>query len=204
MNFLALGVLIVWLYFLYVFKRSKLDFFRYIVGSFGLFIFMVIYIRPYITGPLMGLVTSVSGVFGKLTGVFEAYRDYNILFVENNVTREAISLYVDYECSGVIEMMVFISLLTFFQVYEVWQRVVIGILGCIAIFFSNVCRIFLICIIIKVGGNDMYYFAHTIIGRLFFYMLAILLYYFVFTRAQIKKQKVGGFNYAQHSEGSGE
>ena len=104
----------------------------------------------------------------------------------------------------VIEMMVFISLLTFFQVYEVWQRVVIGILGCIAIFFSNVCRIFLICIIIKVGGNDMYYFAHTIIGRLFFYMLAILLYYFVFTRAQIKKQKVGGFNYAQHSEGSGE
>lgn len=204
MIFLVSGVLIVWLYFLHVFKRAKLDFFRYIVGSFGLFIFMVIFVRPYVTGPLMGLVTSVSGVFGKITGVFEAYRDYSILFVENNVTKEAISLYVDFECSGVIEMMVFISLLTFFQVYEVWQRLVIGIIGCITIFFSNVCRIFVICLIIKAGGNDMYYFAHTIVGRLFFYLLAILLYYFVFTRAQIKKQKVGGFNYAQHSEGSGE
>lgn len=202
MNFLVLGAVIVWAYLLSVLKRGKLDFFRYIIGSLGVFVFSMIYIEPRITEILVQLVTSVSGVFGKLTGVFEAYRDYSILFVENQVTNEAISLYVDYECSGVIEMLVFVALLTFFQVYEVWQRIVIGILGCIAIFFSNVSRIFLICFIIKIGGNRLYYVAHTIIGRLFFYVLAILLYYFVFTYAQIKKQKIGGFNYAQHTEDS--
>lgn len=196
MNFLVIGAIILWMYLLNVFKRGKLDFFRYLIGSMGVFVFMIICVQPYVTKVLIQLVTSVSGVFGRMTGVFEAYRDYSILFVENKVTGEAISLYVDYECSGVIEMFVFLSLLVFFQVYEIWQRFVIGIIGCIVIFFSNVFRIFIICFIIKLGGNDMYYFAHTIVGRLFFYVLAILLYYYVFTYAQIKKQKVGGFNYA--------
>ncbi|MBP3618584.1 MAG: exosortase family protein XrtG [Lachnospiraceae bacterium] len=203
MNFLVIVAFILWIYLLNVFKRGKLDFFRYIMGSVGVFIFMMIGVQPFVTKPLIQLVTSVSGVFGKMTGVFEAYRDYSILFVENEVTGEAISLYVDYECSGVIEMLVFLSLLVFFQVYEVWQRVILGIIGCIVIFFSNVCRIFIICLMIKIGGNDIYYFAHTIVGRLFFYVLAVLLYYYVFTYAQIKKQKVGGFSYAQPNEHSG-
>lgn len=203
MNFLVIGAFLVWLYLLSVFKRGKLDFFRYITGSVGVFVFLIIWIRPYVTKGLIQLVTSVSGVLGRMSGVFEAYRDYSILFVENQATKEAISMYVDYECSGVIEMMVFVSLLAFFQVYEVWQRIIIGILGCLAIFFSNVGRIFVICFIIKIGGNDVYYFAHTIVGRLFFYVLTVLLYYYVFTYAQIKKQKVGGFSYAQHNEDSG-
>ncbi len=202
MNFLVIGALLIWVYLLSVFKRAKLDFFHYITGSVGAFLFMMIFIQPLVTGLLIQLVTSVTGVFGKLTGVFEAYRDYSILFVTNDVTKESISLYVDYECSGVIEMMVFVSLLAFFQVYEVWQRIVIGILGCVAIFFSNVLRIFIICFMIKVGGNDVYYMAHTIVGRLVFYAFAILLYYYVFTYAQIKKQKVGGFSYAQHNKDS--
>ena len=203
MNFLVIVAFIVWLYLLSVFKRGKLDFFRYMVGSVGMFIFLMVGVQPYVTKSLVQLVTSVSGVFGRMTGVFDAYRDYSILFVENQVTGEAISLYVDYECSGVIEMLVFLSLLAFFQVYEVWQRVIIGIIGCIVIFFSNVSRIFIICLMIKIKGNDIYYFAHTIVGRLFFYALAILLYYYVFTYAQIKKQKVGGFSYAQPNENSG-
>lgn len=199
---MVIGGLLIWVYLLSVFKRAKLDFFHYIAGSVGTFLFMMIFIQPLMTGFLIHLVTSVAGVFGKLTGIFEAYRDYSILFVTNNVTKESISLYVDYECSGVIEMMVFVSLLAFFQVYEVWQRIIIGILGCVAIFFSNVIRIFIICFMIKVGGNDVYYMAHTIVGRLVFYAFAILLYYYVFTYAQIKKQKVGGFSYAQHNKDS--
>ncbi len=202
MNFLVLAAFIVWIYLLSVFKRGKLDFFAYIFGSVGLFIFMMIYIQPVVTDILVQLVTSVTGVIGNITGMYESYHDYSILFITNSVTRESISLYVDYECSGIIEMMAFISLLAFFQVYDIWQRIVIGILGCIAIFFSNVIRIFTICAMIKIWGNDVYYIAHTVVGRLVFYVLAVLLYYYVFTHAQIIKQKVGGFNYAEHNKDS--
>lgn len=200
MNLLYIGVAIVWVYFMSVFRRGKLHFFRYLLGSVGLFLLMMIFVQPYITGILTRLVTSVTGLLGRVFGFFEAYREYSTLFIENPTTMESISLYIDYECSGVIEMMAFLSLLTFFEVYEIWQRILIGVIGCLAIFASNIIRIFVICSIIYVWGNDAYYIAHTVIGRLVFYILAVLLYYFVFTKSQIVKQKVGGFRYAKHAK----
>lgn len=196
MNVFAILCVLVWLYALSVFRRGKLDFFRFIVGSVGLFIFMMVFLEPVIVTPLVSLVTSATGVVGEVTGLFESYHDYSILFVTCEATGEALSLYIDYECSGVIEMMAFVALLAFFQVYDIWQRFVVGVLGCIAIFFSNVIRITTICIIIMIWGNDAYYIAHTIVGRIVFYILAVLLYYYVFTHAQIIRQKIGGFNYA--------
>lgn len=44
-------------------------------------------------------------------------------------------------------------------------------------------------------GNESYYMAHTIVGRLLFYALSIILYFYVFTRAQIRRQRVGEFGY---------
>lgn len=199
MNVLVLVTLVVWIYLLTVFHRGKLGFFYFLFGSIGCFFFLMIFVEPYVTSVLVQLVTSVTGRIGEWTGLFEAYRDYSILFVESTKDGGALSLYIDYECSGVIEMMVFVSLLAFFQVYEVWQRVVVGVVGCVVIFFSNVLRIFIICGIIRVWGNESYYIAHTLVGRLVFYAMAILLYYLAFTKAQIIRQKVGGFSYAQHN-----
>ena len=200
MNVFAIICVVLWIYALSVFRRGKLDFFRYIVGSVGLFVFMMIFLEPLLVGPLVSLVTSASGIVGDVTGLFESYHDYSILFVTCEATGESLSLYIDYECSGVIEMMAFVALLAFFQVYDVWQRFIVGVLGCIGIFFSNVIRITVICGIIRVWGNDVYYIAHTIVGRIVFYILAVLLYYYVFTHAQIICQKIGGFNYAENNQ----
>ena len=51
-----------WLYALSVFRRGKLDFFRYIVGSVGLFVFMMIFLEPILVQPLVSLVTSAAGI----------------------------------------------------------------------------------------------------------------------------------------------
>ena len=70
-----------------------------------------------------------------------------------------------------------VALLAFFHVYDVGQRIMLSIIGCISIFFFNVIRIVVICAIIYKFGSDSYYIAHTIIGRLVFYIMSILLYY---------------------------
>lgn len=202
MNVFAVICLILWVYALSVFKRGRLDFFKFIVGSVGLFIFMMIFLEPLLMGPLVNLVTSATGIVGDITGLFESYHDYSLMFVTCKATNEALSLYIDYECSGIIEMMAFVSLLAFFEVYDIWQRIIVGVIGCIAIFFSNVIRITVICTIIRFWGNSAYYFAHTIIGRIVFYMLAVVLYYYVFTHAQIIRQKIGGFSYAANHQSS--
>lgn len=197
MNVLVVLSFVFWLYFLNVFKRAKLDYFRFIWGSVGLFVFMMIVLQPMLIRPLTQLVASATGVVGKTTGLFEAYQDYSVLFITTPSSNTSISLYIDYECSGVIEMMAFVSLLAFFRVYNVGQRVVISIVGCISIFMFNIIRIFIICISVYLWGNNAYYLAHTIVGRLVFYVLSVILYYYIFTHAHIIKQKTGGFSYAQ-------
>lgn len=204
MNWLVILCFILWLYLLSVFHRGKMNFFKYIWGSVGIFVFMCVSIQPALSEILKQYVTSAVGIIGKITGICEAYYELSIIFIPKQFANNSISLYIDYECSGVIEMMAFVSLLIFFQVYDYGQRIIISFIGCVSIFFFNVIRILVICAIIYKFGSGSYYIAHTIVGRLVFYLLSILLYYYVFTKQQIIKQKIGGFHYAEHDKNTDE
>ena len=189
---------LVWIYLLSVFTRGKLYFYQFIWGSVGLFVFM--WIQPVAIRPLTNLVCSAAGVAGRMTGFYESYSEYSMLFVQHG--SEAISLCIDYECSGIIEMMAYVSMLAFFRVYDWMQRIILSVLGCMMIFFANIIRLFVIGTTIYYFGNDAYYIAHTIVGRIIFYALSVILYYYIFTKSQIVKQKIGGFHYAKNTDTS--
>lgn len=191
---------LVWAYLLSVFTRGKLYFYQFIWGSVGLFVFMMMWVQPVAIQPLTNLVCSAAGVAGRMTGFYESYSEYSMLFVQHG--SEAISLCIDYECSGIIEMMAYVSMLAFFRVYDWMQRIILSVLGCMLIFFANIIRLFVICTTIYYFGNDAYYIAHTIVGRIIFYALSVILYYYIFTKSQIVKQKIGGFHYAKNTDAS--
>ena len=191
---------LVWIYLLSVFTRGKLYFYQFIWGSVGLFVFMMMWIQPVAIRPLTNLVCSAAGVAGRMTGFYESYSEYSMLFVQHG--SEAISLCIDYECSGIIEMMAYVSMLAFFRVYDWMQRIILSVLVCMMIFFANIIRLFVICTTIYYFGNDAYYIAHTIVGRIIFYALSVILYYYIFTKSQIVKQKIGGFHYAKNTDTS--
>lgn len=191
---------LVWIYLLSVFTRGKLYFYQFIWGSVGLFVFMMMWIQPVAIRPLTNLVCTAAGVAGRMTGFYESYSEYSMLFVQHG--SEAISLCIDYECSGIIEMMAYVSMLAFFRVYDWMQRIILSVLGCMMIFFANIIRLFVIGTTIYYFGNDAYYIAHTIVGRIIFYALSVILYYYIFTKSQIVKQKIGGFHYAKNTDTS--
>ena len=191
---------LVWIYLLSVFTRGKLYFYQFIWGSVGLFVFMMMWIQPVAIRPLTNLVCSAAGVAGRMTGFYESYSEYSMLFVQHG--SEAISLCIEYECSGIIEMMAYVSMLAFFRVYDWMQRIILSVLGCMMIFFANIIRLFVIGTTIYYFGNDAYYIAHTIVGRIIFYALSVILYYYIFTKSQIVKQKIGGFHYAKNTDTS--
>jgi len=190
---LVITLFLLWVYLLSVFTRAKLPFFKFIVGSVGLFFFAMLALEPYLIKPLGHAVTAVAGIVGKLTGYFEAFPEYSLIFISRDTS--FISFYIDYECSGLIEMVAFISLLWFFSVYNTAEKAILSVIGVAWIIFSNVIRILVICIIIYYGGNNVFYFAHTIFGRIVFYALSVTLYFYVFTKAHIVRQKVGQFHY---------
>ncbi|MBO5291748.1 MAG: exosortase family protein XrtG [Lachnospiraceae bacterium] len=186
-------IFVAWVYLLTVFKRKKLDFYFFLLGSVGTFFFSFLILRKVLTNLLTTLTCYLTGLLGNALGIFKAYTAHSILFIEN--ADGPISLYVDFECGGVIEILVFISLVFFFAVYNVREKLVISLMGTVWIIAANIIRLFSICLIINHFGNESYYVAHTIVGRLIFYALSIILYFYVFTRAQIRRQRVGEFGY---------
>ncbi|MBE5937669.1 MAG: exosortase family protein XrtG [Lachnospiraceae bacterium] len=183
----------VWLYVVWTCSRAGLKFYKFIIGCVGLFLFMMYWLRPVVLVPMEQVVALVSGSFGNLTGTFESYYEYAMLFVRH--AEESISVYVSFECSGIIESFAFVSMLIFFEVYDAYERIILSLLGVLIIFFSNVLRIVVICLLINWFGNDIYYIAHSLIGRFLFYGLSIALYFYVFTKPQIIRQSIGGFSY---------
>lgn len=194
MNWILILLIIIWIYVLSIFKRKKQGFFFFLLGSVGTFLFSFVILYPILTEPLARLVCDITGMVGRLTGIFKAYSSYGILFIEN-VTGGPVSLYVDFECAGLVENLVFLSLLLFFPAYKWYEKIWVGAVGVIGVMAANVLRLTIICIMIHVWGNEMYYLAHTIVGRLVFYVLSIMLYFYIFTRRQIKRQQVGEFSY---------
>ena len=193
---MSIGIILavlLWIYILSVLKRGKLDFWLFITGSVGMFVFYMILLQPLLTVPLQQAVAAVAGLLGDVTGMFSSYFQQGILFVPCDTG--AISLYIDYECSGIIEIGAYLSLLVFFGVYSIQEKIVFSVLGSIGIFCANILRIFIIGSLIHLCGSDIYFVAHTIIGRIVFYGFTILLYFYVFTRGQIKRQRIGKFNY---------
>ncbi|BBF42946.1 uncharacterized conserved membrane protein [Lachnospiraceae bacterium KM106-2] len=196
MNGLAIILFILWIYMLSVLKRGKLHFWFFFLGSVGMFLFLLIWVKPLVTDTLTHFMAYVTGLIGSLSHMFDGYYEYSILFIDRG--KEAISLYIDYECSGIIEMMAFTALIWFFPLYQLYEKIVINIFGIFFIIASNVIRITIIVTLVYYKGDSIYYLAHTIVGRLVFYALSIGLYYYVFTKAHIVRQKVGSFSYETH------
>lgn len=193
---LVLTLLVLWLYLLSVLTRTRLYFFKFIAGSVGLFFFIMFFLEPHLIKPLGNAVTAVAALPGKLTGYFEAFPEYSLIFISRKNT--FISFYIDYECSGFIEMTAFVALLWFFSVYNAAEKAIVTIIGIGWIFIANVIRILVICTIIYYMGNNMFYFAHTVFGRIIFYGFSIVMYFYVFTKAHVVRQKVGQFFYADN------
>ena len=183
----------VWLFLLHILHKSKLNFWHFIIGSAGAFILMLVFLEPILMEPLARIVALLASLPGKIAGIYSAHYKYGVIFVQSTVG--AISLKIDFECSGIIEIIAYLSLLLFYRVYSVYERVYVGVLGVVAIVLANALRITVICLMIHFCGIDMYYITHTFVGRLVFYSLSVLIYFYVFTKPQIIKQKVGSFRY---------
>ena len=190
---IVIAIIIIWLYILSVTKRAKLHAWSFMWGSLGLFVIMMMTVQPLLTMPLARCVSALAGVVGSITGAFTAYFKYGIIFVHTGMS--SITLLIDFECSGIIEIMAFISLLAFFNVYNISEKIIVGIGGFCYIMVCNALRIVLICLSVHFFGMGAYYVVHTFIGRIFFYVLSVLLYFYVFTKPQIIKMKVGNFAY---------
>ncbi|WP_461218588.1 exosortase family protein XrtG [Lapidilactobacillus salsurivasis] len=185
MNPLLIGGILIFLYLLSLMRRAQLPAFSFILGSIGLFFILIAYSDPYwIWFFTHAVVKAVQG-FGNLTGLCGVMSQYGIVHILTE--QGSVLMSVDYECSGIIETMAFVALLTFFPAYRPAERLFYGAIGVLWIYLANVLRLCLVVVIVHFFGPSSFYLAHTILGRLLFYALVIILYYNVFTYSQMAR-----------------
>lgn len=187
-----------WVWLLRVLRKAGLKFWRYLLGSCGIFLILLILVRPWLVLPLARLIAAIAGIFGKVTGFYQAYYRYGVIFIES--LNGAITVNIDLECSGFIEISAFISLLSFYGIYNIPERIYIGVVGTLYTMLTNALRIAVICTMIHFLGTDYYYVAHTIVGRIVFYVLQVILYFYIFTKPHVLKMKTGDFGYNKKEE----
>lgn len=184
-----------WLFFLHVFRKADLKSWHFIIGSLGLFALLMTGVVRYLSDPLAKTVAAMAGLFGRATGWYEPYFRYSMIFIKSGAS--SLSMRIDFECSGVVEILAFECLLIFFDIYNREEKIITGILGFCAIMVLNALRIVLICTIVHFWGIDAFGVAHTFIGRIFFYVFTVVLYFYVFTRSQVSRMKVDNLTYGR-------
>lgn len=182
-------ITLVWGAFLIFFKDTKMNFFKFLTGSIGFFIISIIFFLPYLEGNLNTSISNTMNLISKHTSYFQVFKDNSIISIDTK--SGIVSILIDYECSGIIEMLVFTSLALFFPFGGAIRKIFLTVSGNIYIYFANIIRVLFIIIITKTFGAETFYLAHTILARILFFILMIILYYFVFTYTHLKYQKVG-------------
>lgn len=180
-----------WLYALSVLKRAQLSGFYFIVGSIGLFATCIFLFQGYLVWLFSACLCRGLQPCGTFTGLFSTLND-NLLIVRRPF--ETLYVYLDFECSGVIETTAFFGLIMFYPLYTRQERSLLALTGIAYIYLANFLRILLIVVLLHLGGSSWFYLVHSILGRLFFYILIIILYYNVFTRSHIVQKYLHGLD----------
>lgn len=197
MNLLCIFGFGLWLYLLTVLYRARARGIAYLWGVSGFLIAMIIWIKPFLEPLMIEITTYSGGLLGNLLSLCRAVPDQGLIWIYHQ--SQPIAFYVDYECSGILEVLAFTALLWFFPLYSLLQKVKLQVIGIVWILCSNSLRIWLICLLVSVFGYDVYYVSHTVLGRILYFLLSTALYFYLFTVPQIKSMKKGGIRYADET-----
>lgn len=182
-------VVLLWIFTLIIFKSTRMNFFKFLTGSIGIFTISMIFFLPYFEKSLNILISDTLNIIGKNTSYFQVFKDNSIVSIDTK--KGIVAIFINYECSGVIEMLVFTSLALFFPFGGNLRKLLVTAAGNVYIYIVNIIRVLFIVLITKIFGAPVFYIAHTLLARILFFGLMIILYYFVFTATQLKYQKVG-------------
>ena len=133
---LFLVCMVIWIYVLTVLKRTKLTAFYMMVGSCGLFAFLFTSLKEVGTNFLSYVMCICLDKLASIFNMYKVYSDYSIIFVDSNAS--TISLAIDYECCGFIEIVVLVSALSFFQLFSIGQRIIYSIIGSLYTIIANI------------------------------------------------------------------
>ena len=184
--FFILAAAGVWLAFVVFFYHYRIWLPYYALGAVGLAFLVIAVGRSVLPLELMleqftaFNVHDISRVFNVETRIFSASPGVILVLV---IPQEQGWTLVDIgvECSGLLEEAVLIGLLTFYPGWSLGRRAGLIAFGLAATYLGNLVRVLFIVITLHEWGKDSLFLAHTLVGRVIFFIIVIAIYWAVLT-----------------------
>ncbi len=122
---------------------------------------------------------------GIVTHIFD--RSPGTLLVLIKIDSSWTTIAIDIENSGLLEICIIFSLIIFYPAHPWRKRVPLAFTGALGMYLINILRLILVIVLIHSGGRNMSFIAHTLFGRLFFFLFAVALYWQLLTRPSLEK-----------------
>ncbi|MHB8919145.1 MAG: exosortase family protein XrtG, partial [Desulfocucumaceae bacterium] len=181
-----------WLAGVVILRRHRIWLFYYVWGAVGFtFLFILLLRGSFVEYQLehqAGLILhNFLSYFDIKTYIFDKAPGTLLVLIE--VENSWTTIDIDIESSGLLESCIFLGLLLFYPPYTLGKKTLFSLLGIVSIYAINILRLMVIIMVIHWGGRDMIFIAHTLLGRLLFFFLIIVLYWHVFTRPSLMKAR---------------
>ncbi|MBC7222668.1 MAG: archaeosortase/exosortase family protein [Anaerolineae bacterium] len=185
-----LGAL-VWLALVLVLRRNRIWLFYYLVAAVGFCFGLVVLLRNLLPGEAaLAMATAygthyLAGLLDIPTRVFRSAPGLLLVLVIAQRSGWT-ALQVGLESSGLLEMSVLTGLLAFYPGIPLPRRVASLAVGLVATYVANVLRVLIIVAVLHFQGKDSLLFAHTFLGRAFFFAVTVAIYWYLMTRSSLQ------------------
>jgi len=179
---------VLWGALVYFFWRRRIWLFYYVAGAVGLALLIIFAGTKWL--PLAAWMEYATAYMGHALANAAGIPTYLFRAAPNNIFVWVVEqtpgwtvVRVDLECSGLLEMAAWCGLLLFTQL-DIGRRLRLIGLGSVGIFGANLVRVLSIIFILHLFGKQSLVIAHTVIGRLLFFVLVMMgMYWLVFEPA---------------------
>ncbi len=185
-----LGAL-VWLALVLALRRGRIWLFYYLVAAVGWCFGLVLLLRELLPGEAtLAMATaysthSLANLLDIPTRVFRSAPGLLLVLVIAQQSGWTV-LQIGLESSGLLELSVLSGLLLFYPGMPFLRRLLSLAAGLVATYAANVLRVLLIVAVLHFAGKDSLLFAHTFLGRAFFFTATVAIYWYLMTRSSLQ------------------
>lgn len=190
-NLWVLGGLLVavWALVVFFFRVNRIWLFYYLVGAVGL-AFLIIFVGrateiqswmetgvAYTTFGLLNLVNVPARVFEAAPGALMFFVVSQAVEGGSGWTMVEITI----ECSSLLESGVIAGMVGFYPGWSLRRRMVLVLIGVAATYAANIVRLSVILGTLHFFGKDALFIAHTVVGRVVFFVLVVAIFWYIIT-----------------------
>ena len=194
-----ISALVVWIILLLFFRSHRNWLPYYVLGSVGLAFALIgvgrlLFLEQFLQASTASSVHLLSVISGVETRLFPAVPGaLMVLVIPQNLGWTVLN--IGLESSGLLEIGVLTGMVGFYPGWSLRRRLLTVSLGVFATYAANVVRVSFIVASLHWGGKDLLFISHTVGGRLIFFAMVVLIFWFVLSlpTLRIVQRKIQGW-----------